>query len=292
MSVRLAAATTLMRIALKRRLNRDTDPVAMRGHFTKQRLRDTTIDLGGIAFEQRGAPDARNALLYMHGGGFVFGIDDTHRRFVDALCRRTDSRGWMLDYRLAPENPFPAAHDDATHALAQILAMAGNGRITLVGDSAGGTLALCATLAHRGGRRQVDRLVLLSPLTDLATTGLSYVYNRYRDPLFGPEAIIHKIHHYLDGANPADPSGSPLWANLHGLPPMHIVVGSTEVMLDDSTRLAEKARAAGCEVDLQIIPGAPHVFPLIVPWSAEAARALDSIVLFITAQSPRSQAVG
>ena len=129
----------------------------------------------------------------------------------------------------------------------------------------------------------------MSPLADCAMTALSYVYNRGRDPMFGPEAIIHKAHHYLNGANPSDPSASPLWADLQGLPPTQIFVGSTEVMLDDSTRLADKARAAGCDVELHIVPNAPHVFPLLFPWSAEAHRAVDAMTEFAIGE--RTQAV-
>lgn len=288
MSAGLRAATTFMRIALKRRLNADYEPVAARRRFVKQRLTGPTTEAGGICFEQRGLQNAPNTILYVHGGGFIFGIDDTHRRFVDLLCHRTNSRGWIIDYRLAPEHPFPAARDDTEAALDHILTSAGVGRITVAADSAGGALALSAALSHRGSIRQVDRLVLMSPLTDCAMTALSYVYNSRRDPLFGPEAIIHKAHHYLGGSSPADPSASPLWADLQGLPPMQIFVGSTEVMLEDSTRLADKARAAGCDVELNVIPHAPHVFPLLVPWSAEASRALDAMTEFIVGDRTNS----
>lgn len=280
MSIRLRAAGMFMRIAFKRQLNSDFDPIAARRRFVKQRLIGRTVELSGICFEQRGPEAASNTILYFHGGGFIFGIDDSHRRFVDLLCHRTNSRGWILDYPLAPENPFPAARDDAAAALGYVLAQQGSGRVTIVADSAGGALALGAALAHRGASRRVDCMVLMSPLADCAMTALSYVYNRGRDPMFGPEAIIHKAHHYLNGANPTDPSASPLWADLRGLPPTQIFVGSTEVMLDDSTRLADKARAAGCDVELHIVPNAPHVFPLLFPWSAEARRAVDAMTEF------------
>lgn len=281
MSIGLNAATAMMRVSLKRRLNADYDPVDGRRRLAKQRLSSPTVTLGGSVLEPRGATTAEHTIVYIPGGGFILGADDRHRRFVDSLCRRTGSHGWILHYPLAPENPFPAARKDAEEALRQILSLPDTGRVILVADSAGGALALTAALTFVEAPQRIDGLVLLSPLTDLATTGHSYVYNRYRDPLFGPEAIIHKVHHYLQGANPTDPSASPLWGDLHGLPPLQIFVGSTEVMLDDSTRLAERARIAGCDVDLRVVANAPHTFPMLVPWSIESRRAVDAMTAFI-----------
>ncbi|CAJ1579115.1 alpha/beta hydrolase [[Mycobacterium] wendilense] len=281
MSIELRVTTTLMRLALKRRLNANYCPIDGRRRLTSHRLTRPPVDFGDSVLEPRGDTGAAHTIVYVPGGGFMLGADDRHRRFVDVLCRRTGSRGWILHYPLAPENPYPAARDDTVHALRQVLSAPDTGAVTLVADSAGAALALSATLAL-DTPRGFDSLVLLSPLTDLATTGLSYVYNRYRDPLCGPEAVIHKVHHYLRGANPTDPIASPLWGDLHGLPPLQIFVGSTEIMLDDSVRLAEKARAAGCDVELRVVAKAPHTFPLLVPWCAESRRAVDAMTAFIT----------
>lgn len=281
MSIALRVTTTLLRLTLKRRLNANYDPADGRRRLTSHRLVRPPINFGDSVLEPRGATSAAHTIVYIPGGGFMLGADDRHRRFVDVLCRRTGSRGWLLHYPLAPEHPFPAARDDVVHALRQVLDAPDTGAVTLVADSAGAALALNGIVALADTPPAFAGLVLLSPLTDLATTGLSYVYNRYRDPLCGPEAVIHKVHHYLQGANPTDPSASPLWGDLRGLPPLKIIVGSTEIMLDDSTRLAEKARAAGCDVELQVVANAPHTFPLLVPWSAESRRAVDAITAFI-----------
>ncbi|MEV4129749.1 alpha/beta hydrolase fold domain-containing protein [Nocardia sp. NPDC049707] len=144
-----------------------------------------------FGIEARGTGRTKDSILYVPGNGFVLGVDDSHRRLIDRLCDRTGAQGYLLHYRLAPEFPFPAAHQDTINAIEYVHART-SGRLWVVADSAGGALALSAIVARRADSRQPDRVVLLSPLTDLAMTGLSHVYNRYREPMFGPEALIHK----------------------------------------------------------------------------------------------------
>jgi len=142
---------------------------------------------------------------------------------------------------------------------------------------------LCALIAQRDrGDRLPAQCVFMSALTDLAMTGLSHVSNCDHDPLFGPSAIIHKGWHYLKGANPTDPRASPFWAQVHGLPPMLMLVGDTEVMRDDTIRFADKVNRAGGTARVSVCPEAPHVYPLIAHLP-EAESAFADICDFLSA---------
>lgn len=222
-------------------------------------------------------------ILYLHGGGYYFCSPRSHRSLVFALAMRTDARIFSLDYRLAPEHRFPCALDDAVAAYRRLLADGVPAQsIAIAGDSAGGGLALATLLKLRD---EADPLpacgVLFSPWTDLASTGASIVTNDGRDPMFHGAALARAAKVYLGDADATNPYASPLYGRFEGLPPLLIQAGDTEVLLDDSTRVSEKARAAGVTVDLEIWPKVPHGFQLFAPFMPEANRALERAARFI-----------
>jgi monoterpene epsilon-lactone hydrolase len=222
-------------------------------------------------------------ILYLHGGGYYFCSPQTHRSIVYGLAKRSAARVFSLDYRLAPENPFPAALDDALAAYRQLIADgAAPESIVIAGDSAGGGLALATLIALRdAGERLPAGALLFSPWTDLAATGASIQTNDGLDPMFQGASIGRAAQLYLGGAPATHPYASPLYADLQGLPPLFMQVGGTEVLLDDSRRVADKARAAGVEVDFSVWPKMPHVWQLWAPFLPEARRALDLAARFV-----------
>jgi monoterpene epsilon-lactone hydrolase len=239
------------------------------------------------------APDPRAAtILYLHGGGYYFCSPKTHRSLVFALARRCGARTFSLAYRLAPEHPFPAALDDALAAYRQLLADGVPPQtIVMAGDSAGGGLALATLLALRdAGDSLPGGGLLFSPWTDLAASGASITANDGRDPMFFGAAIARAAQLYLDHADPRNPLVSPVYGRFEGLPPLFIQVGSTEVLLDDATRVAQVARAAGVSVELEIWPQMPHVFQMFAPFMPEANRALDSAASFVRSVAARDEA--
>jgi acetyl esterase/lipase len=239
-----------------------------------------TAPLISAAVPDAGAPI--RTLLYLHGGGYYFCSPRSHRSLVFPLAVRAGARAFSLDYRLAPEHPFPAAVDDALAAYRCLLA---DGMppdsIVVAGDSAGGGLALALLLALRDAKDALPAAALLfSPWTDLAATGETLVTNDGADPMFRGAAIERATRLYLAGADPRHPYASPLYGDFTGLPPLMIQVGSTEVLLDDARRVAERARAAGCLVEFEVWSKMPHVWQLFAPFIPEARRALDRAAAF------------
>ncbi|WP_322010285.1 alpha/beta hydrolase [Paraburkholderia sp. J12] len=222
-------------------------------------------------------------LLYLHGGGYYFCSPQTHRAITFGLALRTGADVFSLDYRLAPEHPFPAAIDDALAAYRQLVA---SGRrpesIVIAGDSAGGGLALATLVALRDlGDALPAGAVLYSPWTDLASTGASIRTNDGRDPMFCGEVFARVAPLYLGAERATHPYASPVYADLHGLPPLFMRAGSTETLLDDTLRVAARARAAGVSVECEIGSGLPHVWPIFAPFLPEARRALDDTARFV-----------
>jgi epsilon-lactone hydrolase len=237
----------------------------------------TETELGGVRglrhTPDMAAPGA--VLLYFHGGGYVQGSPQTHRSLVGHLARLSGVEAASMDYRLAPEAPFPAAVEDG---LASYQALLDSGiapaRIIVGGDSAGGGLALASMVKARDtGLPGPAGLVLLSPWSDLTHGGWSHRSLGARDPMVRTENLERLAGLYLDGARADDPLASPLMADLEGLAPMLIQVGSDEVLLSDATQLAERAGAARVEVILEVWPEMIHVFQIFQDMLDEARAA-------------------
>jgi epsilon-lactone hydrolase len=224
-------------------------------------------------------------ILYFHGGGFRLGSVASHRELIARIADTSACRVLAIDYRLAPEHRFPAQLEDATTAYRWMLDQGLKPEnIAFVGDSAGGNLALAAMLSLRArGLPPPAACVLMSPWTDLAATGASYVSRADADPIHQRPMILALAKNYLgEDGDPRHPLASPLYGDLMGLPPLLIQVGDRETVLDDSTMLADKARAAGIDVELQVWDDMIHVFQMFGAELAEARRAIDSISEFLS----------
>jgi acetyl esterase/lipase len=244
-------------------------------------VRITPERIGDVAGEWVEASAADVTMLYLHGGGYFACSAETHRPITTAFARN-GFRVFAPDYRLAPEHPFPAAVEDAVAVYRGLLAKGIlAGKIVVGGDSAGGGLTLALLLSLRAaGLALPAAAFLFSPWTDLASTGDSIRTNDKRCAMFRGARIAHGASYYLGSADARNPLASPLYANLAGLPPLIVHVGSDEVLLDDSTRLAERARAAGVRVELKIWPVVPHVWQ-IVPAMPEARESLEEVSRFL-----------
>ena len=240
---------------------------------------DLRFDIADRA-EPRGQPLA-TIVLYMHGGGYFTCSPKTHRPIIVAMAEAFDAPAYGLDYRLAPEHPFPAAVEDATFAYRWLLEKHPNARIVLAGDSAGGGLAIATALAARdAGMVPARAIVGFSPWTDLAVTGASIEANARSCAMLTPKGIRAGATLYLAGADPRDPRASPLYANLSGLPPMLLFASRHETLLDDTVRLAERATAAGVNVDMVLRDSLPHVWPVFLRFLPEAREALKMVRVF------------
>lgn len=232
-------------------------------------------------------------ILYLHGGGYYFCSPKSHRALVFGLATRVGAPTFSLDYRLAPEHRFPGALEDAMAAYRHLVASGTPpGSIVIAGDSAGGGLALATLVALRdAGDPLPAGGLLFSPWTDLAASGATIRSNDGADPMFSGPAIGRAARVYLGDTPATHPYASPVYADLQGLPPLFIQAGSTEVLLDDSRRVADKTRAAGGTVELQVWPKMPHVWQLFTPFIPEARQALDSAAGFVreVAVTPASQ---
>jgi acetyl esterase/lipase len=222
-------------------------------------------------------------LLYLHGGGYVACSPQTHRP-ATVWFARNGFRVWVPDYRLAPEFPFPAAIEDAVAAYRALVQEENGGApIVLAGDSAGGGLALATMLALRdAGDPMPAAAALFSPLTDLTNSVASRRENDRKCAMFHGDGIGEVTRYYLEaGADPATPLASPLFADLRGLPPLLVHVGADEVLRDDSTQLAERARSAGVQVNLEVWPVVPHVWQLLHTVIPEGRASLRKAVSFL-----------
>ncbi|MFD9889386.1 alpha/beta hydrolase [Amycolatopsis sp. NPDC059027] len=224
-------------------------------------------------------------ILYFHGGGFVYGSPETAMSLTGNLVAKTGFRAFSLDYRLAPEHPFPAAIEDTLSAYRALLDSGEDpSAIAFAGDSAGGGLTVTTCLAARdAGLPLPAAIVAFSPGLDATRTGESMDTKADLDPLLTREGMAHTGAMYLAGADPHQPLLSPaILADLTGFPPMLLQAGTNELILDDSTRLAARALDAGVDVILDITADVPHVFQSFTGILDEADQALDRAALFLT----------
>ncbi len=224
------------------------------------------------------------ALLYLHGGGYVIGSPRSHRHLAEALARSAGIACLLPDYRLAPEHAFPAAVADALTAYRWLLdeRKIAPGRIAVGGDSAGGGLTVATLVAIREARLPSPGAgICISPWTDLTCSAASYQSKAAVDPMVNLADIMAMAHDYLGATDPRTPLASPLFADLRGLPPLLIQVGSEEVLLDDASGLAERARAAGVEATLEVWEQMIHVWHWFLPWLDEAHAAVEKIGGFV-----------
>jgi monoterpene epsilon-lactone hydrolase len=236
------------------------------------------VSANGVAAEWTSTPGAARdaAILYAHGGGYLFGSLDSHRHLVAELGRAANTVALALDYRLAPEHPFPAPVEDAVAAYRYLLAQGFKPeRIAIAGDSAGGGLVVAAMVAIReAGLAQPGCGWCLSPWIDMEALGGSMESKADTDPMVQKAGILEIAKAYLGGADPRSPLAAPLYADLTGIAPLLIQVGAAETLLDDAIRLAQRAGAADVRVDLQVWPEMVHVWPLFWPELAAGKRAL------------------
>jgi len=261
----------------------------MENFFVPSQLPEGTkvepVNADGVPAEWLATPNAdmSRILLYLHGGGYVMGSIHTHRALVTGLSVASGARCLSLDYRLAPEYPFPAAVDDAVNGYRWLLGQdIAPSRIAIGGDSAGGGLTIATLVALKdAGIPLPCAAIALSPWVDLEGTGESMVTKADVDPMVEKDGLKGIAAIYLNGKDPRTPLASPLYADLSGLPPLLIQVGSAETLLDDSTRLATQAKSVGVEVKLEIWDDMIHVFQMWASIMPEGQQAIDNIGAFL-----------
>jgi phosphinothricin tripeptide acetyl hydrolase len=226
-------------------------------------------------------------VLYLHGGGYVIGSPRSHRHLAAAIAGAAGASALLLDYRLAPEHPFPAAVEDATAAYRWLLDQAiAPEHIVIAGDSAGGGLTVATVLALREARVPLPAGgVCISPWVDLTCSGASYATKAAADPIVRRAGVEEMARAYLGATPPRTPLASPLFADLRGLPPLLIHVGSDEVLLDDAVQLAERAKAAGVDATLEIYDRMIHVWHWFLPMLDEAQTAVEAIGRFVRSRA-------
>ncbi|MFN0120337.1 MAG: alpha/beta hydrolase [Blastocatellia bacterium] len=265
-------------VAFVRRVTGDTRLARLR---TPRGVSVQPVAASGVRGEWVWWPDTETprTILYLHGGGYIFGSPEIYRPLMATLARMLRARVFALQYRLAPEHRFPAAIHDARQCWRMLLEQGINTDQTLLmGDSAGGGLAAALLTCIRDEALAAPRAaVLFSPWTDLAGTGASLRANSDSDAMFYEAGIHNAAGIYLGTASRTDPLASPLYADLGGLPPMLIYASDSETLLDDSIRLAEKVRQAGGGAQLRVAHRQPHVWPIMVGLMPEARAALDQV---------------
>jgi acetyl esterase/lipase len=250
-------------------------------------IRVEKVTANGVTAEWTATPpDAADAaLLFLHGGGYVIGSLDSHRHLVAEAGRAAGCWGLALDYRLAPEHPFPAPVEDAVAGYRYLLGRGLKpGRIAIAGDSAGGGLVVAAMVAIRdAGLPQPGCGWCISPWVDMEARGETMVSRAAADPTVQQAGILDMARLYLNGADPRAPLASPIYADLKGMAPLLIQVGACETLLDDALALAKVAGAADVRVDLQIWPEMIHVWHLFHPELAAGRRAISEGGAFVRA---------
>jgi len=294
---RISLRAKLLRLGLswfvKRRAGHETLEQSRRRFLAMEALiphpprgtKTITINAGGVNADSVVTPASRanRHVLYLHGGAYRLGAPSTYRHFTWRIASAAQARVLVIDYRLAPEHPFPAALEDAISYYRWLLAEGADPRqIAVIGDSAGGGLALALLLKLRdGGLPLPAAAVALSPWTDLALTGASLTLNAKLDAMVHAGDVPKFAADYLAGSDPRHPYASPLYGDPTGLPPTLIQVGSEEILRDDAVRMAERMQRAHCQAELQIWPRMPHVWHLMAPILPEAREAIAEISKFL-----------
>jgi monoterpene epsilon-lactone hydrolase len=247
------------------------------------------VDAGGVPAEWVMAPgcDTGRAILYLHGGGYAIGSLNTHRRLAYDISAASAAKVLLIDYRLAPEHPFPAAIDDAASAWRWLLqqGFAAN-RMAIAGDSAGGGLTIATLVNLRDKKLGLPACaVAISPWVDLEGLGNSLTTRSAQDPMVQKDGLLWMAKMYLNGKDARTPLAAPLHADLKGLPPTLVQVGTAETLLDDAIRIAEKMHAAGVDARLAIWPNMLHVFPLFAPILSEGRDGCIEIGTFIRSKT-------
>ncbi len=244
------------------------------------------VDAGGVPAAWMITPEVAKdrAILYLHGGGYVQGSITSHQDLAQRISIASKTKLLILDYRLAPEHPFPAALEDSVRAYEWLINNEGYDPKDLIiaGDSAGGGLTLATLVKLRDQEVQLPAAaVCLSPWTDLALTGDSLKLKIHEDPFVSPDRLMFSAGLYLGKTDPKNPFASPLYADFKGFPPLCIQVGSAEILLDDATRLAKRAKKAGIEVQLDIWEDMIHVFQAFAVMAPEGTEGINKIGEFI-----------
>ena len=298
MSVRAELVRAGLRWLIKRRNHRELTIEQHRRFVTvAERLvpdpppetRTQAVDADGVRADMITTPEseADRHVLFLHGGAFIIGSPNLYRHLTWRIASAAHARVLAVDYRLAPEHPFPAALEDAFTAYNWLLTCGADpSRIAVMGDSAGGGLVFSLMLRLRDeGYPLPAAAAALSPWTDLALTGASLRVNATCDPMLSGDDPPLFVSDYLGGADPRTPYVSPLYGDPVGLPPTIIQVGSDEVLLDDSVRMADRMRAAGCRVELEVWPRMPHAWHLWARIIPEAHTAIERVGAFVLANS-------
>ncbi|HLX18190.1 MAG TPA: alpha/beta hydrolase [Bradyrhizobium sp.] len=242
------------------------------------------IDADGVRAVRIVAPQSRDdiCILHFHGGGYVVGTAPLYRDFTWRIGAAARARVLYFDYRLAPEHPFPAALEDAVKVYRWLAGRIDPRRIAVMGDSAGGGLALGTLYRLRDeGLALPGAAVAISPWTDLALTGESLTSNAAADPMMDVAAFPSIADGYLSGADARNPYASPLYGDASGLPPTLIQVGSDEILRDDGLRMAARLKAAGCKVEIEIWPRMPHAWHLYARILPEGRKAIENVGRFV-----------
>lgn len=248
-------------------------------------IKTETVTVAGRAAEWVTAPGSQTgrAILYLHGGGYVMGSANTHRSMVGELSRAAQAAALLLDYRLAPESPFPAAVEDGVAAYKWLLDQGfAPKNLAIAGDSAGGGLVVATLVSARDqGLPMPKAAVPISPWADMTCSNESYRTRAEADPMVGSGGIGDMAKLYLQGADPKNPLASPNFASLKSLPPLLIHVGRDEVLLDDSIKLDQKAKADGVDSTLEIWEDMIHVWHAFHPMLPEGKQAIERVGAFL-----------
>jgi len=242
------------------------------------------IDADGVRAVRIATPQARDdvCVMHFHGGGYVVGTAQLYRDFTWRIGVAACACVLYFDYRLAPEHPFPAGIDDAVKVYRWLAGRVDPRRIAIIGDSAGGGLALGTLYRLRDeGIALPAAVVAISPWTDLALTGGSLASNSRADPMMNVAALPSIADGYLAGADARNPYASPLYGNAAGLPPALIQVGHDEILRDDAVRMAARLKSAGCEVEIEIWPRMPHACHLYARILPEGRQAIQKAGRFM-----------